>query len=47
MTTAALTRKDKAKLASDDAGLDDLLIAGFQDRNRDYTKAFRRIGMWG
>ena len=26
---------------------DNEIIAGYQDRERDYTKAFRRIGMWG
>jgi len=26
---------------------DNEVIAGYQDRERDYTKAFRRIGMWG
>jgi predicted TIM-barrel fold metal-dependent hydrolase len=26
---------------------DEKVIAGFQDRDRDYTKAFRRYGLWG
>ena len=26
---------------------DNAVIAGYQDRERDYTKAFRRFGMWG